>query len=106
MESERDDMRDKIDAEDKNLTENQVNLTKLANIGAEMAHKLESVGIHTSEQLAGVGAKKAFSMLKEKYPRACLVHLYALEGAIQNVEFNNLSAETKADLKAFSDRLK
>ena len=35
----------------------------------------------------------------------CLVHLYALEGAIMNVEFNSLSEDKKKELKAFSDFL-
>ena len=36
----------------------------------------------------------------------CLVHLYALEGAIENVEFNALSENRKKELKEFSDFLK
>lgn len=44
--------------------------------------------------------------LKQKYPKVCLVHLYALEGAIQNKEFNNLSETKKKELKEFSDFLK
>lgn len=81
-------------------------LTDLPNIGSEMARKLRSVGIDHAETLAEVGAKTAFLRLKEKYPQVCLVHLYALEGALQNKEFGSLSEATKADLKAFSDSLK
>ncbi|MDE5598444.1 MAG: TfoX/Sxy family protein, partial [Lachnospiraceae bacterium] len=44
--------------------------------------------------------------LKETYPSVCLVHLYALEGAICNTEFNSLSEDTKKELKEFSDFLK
>ena len=58
-------------------------LTSMMNIGKEMEKKL-----------------------KETYPSVCLVHLYALEGAIQNTEFNSLSEETKKELKEFSDFLK
>ena len=36
----------------------------------------------------------------------CLVHLYALEGAICNTEYNCLSEEKKQELKEFSDFLK
>lgn len=57
-------------------------LTSMINIGKEMAKKLKQI-----------------------YPQVCLVHLYALEGAIQNVEFNCLSEDTKKDLKEFSDFL-
>lgn len=81
-------------------------LTSMVNIGGETARKLKSVGIDSPEKLAETGAKHAFFKLKELYPQVCLVHLYALEGAIQNVEFNRLSKEQKQDLKAFSDFLK
>ena len=81
-------------------------LTTMMNIGKEMASKLKSVEIDCAERLIEVGSKEAFFRLKTKYPQVCLVHLYTLEGAIENVEFNCLSEETKADLKAFSDRLK
>ena len=81
-------------------------LTSMANIGAEMARKLRAVGISSAEELTAAGAKQAFFQLKTLYPQVCLVHLYALEGAIRNVDFNCLSAEQKQDLKAFSDLLK
>ena len=81
-------------------------LTDMLNIGKEMASKLKSVGIDSAEDLTEVGATEAFARLKAKYPNVCLVHLYTLEGAIQNVEFNCLSEKTKASLKQFSDCLK
>ena len=81
-------------------------LTAMTNIGKEMANKLKSVDIDSAEKLIEVGSKEAFFRLKTKYPQVCLVHLYTLEGAIQNVEFNCLSEKTKAELKAFSDSLK
>lgn len=81
-------------------------LTSMANIGPEMARKLRAAGIRSAEELAEAGAKEAFFQLKTLYPQVCLVHLYALEGAIQNVEFNSLSPEQKRDLKSFSDCLK
>ena len=81
-------------------------LTSMMNIGKEMAKKLTSVGIGSSEKLIEAGAKDAFLRLKQKYPNVCLVHLYTLEGAIQNTEFNSLSEDTKKKLKEFSDFLK
>lgn len=45
-------------------------------------------------------------LLKQEYPNVCLVHLYALEGAITNMEFHCLSEEKKKELKEFSDFLK
>ena len=81
-------------------------LTTMANIGREMARKLKSVGIRSAEELTQAGSKQAFFQLKTLYPQVCLVHLYALEGAIQHVEFNSLSKEQKRDLREFSDCLK
>ncbi len=81
-------------------------LTTMPNIGKEMASKLKSVDINTAEELISIGSKEAFFRLKMKYPQVCLVHLYTLEGAIENIEFNCLSEKTKANLKEFSDSLK
>ncbi len=81
-------------------------LTSMMNIGKEMEKKLASVGIDSSEKLRETGAKDSFLRLKQKYPNVCLVHLYTLEGAIQNIEFNSLSENKKRELKEFSDFLK
>lgn len=81
-------------------------LTSMTNIGKELARKLTAVGIGSSDELIAAGSKQAFFQLKERYPHVCLVHLYALEGAIRQTEFNRLPEETKQDLKAFSDFLK
>lgn len=81
-------------------------LTEMRNIGREMARKLESVGIDSAEKLMEVGAKQAFFKLKEAYPNVCLVHLYALEGAVQDTGYDLLSEDTKKELKAFSDFLR
>lgn len=81
-------------------------LVSMANIGKEMDKKLTAVGINSPEKLREAGSKQAFLKLKESFPKVCLVHLYALEGAIQNTEFNNLPEEKKKELKEFSDFLK
>ena len=81
-------------------------LTSMMNIGKEMERKLKTVGIDSAEKLMQVGSKQAFLKLKEMYPQVCLVHLYTLEGAIHNTEFNSLSEEKKKELKEFSDFLK
>lgn len=80
-------------------------LTSLANIGTEMSRKLISVGIDTSEKLIELGAEQAFFQLKVRYPQVCLVHLYALEGAIERIPYNSISEARKGELKKFSDTL-
>lgn len=81
-------------------------LTSMMNIGKEMEKKLVSVGIDSAEKLIETGSKQSFLKLKETYPNVCLVHLYTLEGAISNIEFNSLSEDKKKELKEFSDFLK
>ena len=81
-------------------------LTSMMNIGKEMARKLDSVGIGSAEELVRLGAKQAFLKVKERYPNVCLVHLYALEGAVRNTEFNSIPEDRKKELKAFRDFLK
>jgi DNA transformation protein len=81
-------------------------LSSLRNIGKEIERKLKSVSINSAEDLRKIGSKDAFFRLKIKYPEICLVHLYTLQGAIDNVDYNALSEETKKELKDFSDGLK
>ncbi len=80
--------------------------TAMMNIGKEMKRKLISVGIDSPEKLIELGSKEAFLKLREAYPNVCLVHLYTLEGAIYNTEYNRLPEDKKRELKAFTDSLK
>ena len=84
-------------------------LTSLRNIGKELEKKLKSVDISTAEELKAIGSKEAFSKLKRKYPNdkaMSLVHLYALEGAVTDIEFNQLPENIKESLKHHSEGLK
>ena len=81
-------------------------LTSMRNLGKEMARKLTAVGIDTPEKLLEAGSKQAYFQLKATFPNVCLVHLYTLEGAITDTDYNCLPEETKRDLKAFSDCLR
>ena len=81
-------------------------LTTMKNIGSEMNRKLTAVGVTTAEELISIGSKSAFLHLKTVYPEICLVHLYALQGAIDNIDFNMLPQDVKDELKAFRNSLK
>ncbi len=76
-------------------------LTSMRNIGKELERKLKIIGINSAEDLQRLGSKKTFFQLKQRFPEVCLVHLYTLEGAITDTDFNKLSEETKKDLKEF-----
>ena len=81
-------------------------LASLKNIGKEIEKKLKSVDISTAEELKRLGSKEAFFRLKLRYPSVCLVHLYTLEGAVADIDYNQLSEDVKKSLKEYSDNLK
>lgn len=80
-------------------------LTAMPNIGREMARKLAAAGITSAGALTALGAEEAYLRLRLLYPRVCLVHLQALEGAIRGIPFQFLPSERKQELKTFHDSL-
>lgn len=75
-------------------------LSKLPNIG-KVLEKLNDVGIDTADNLINIGSKEAWLKIKEIDESACLNRLMALEGAIQNIRWHNLSDDDKKNLKDF-----
>lgn len=80
-------------------------LASMRNIGKELEKKLNAIGINTAEELIEIGSKEAFFRLKTRFPNVCLVHLYTLQGAVDNMEYNQLPDDMKQDLKSYSDGL-
>ena len=81
-------------------------LTSLKNIGKEIEKKLKSVDIFTAEELRKVGSKEAFHRMRLLDLNVCLVHLYSLEGAVSDTEYNQLPEDVKQSLKEYGDSLK
>ena len=65
-------------------------LLHLKNICKNIEKKLISIGIDSKQKLFEIGSRQAFVDLKQKYPNICLVHLYALEGAILDIELDSV----------------
>lgn len=76
-------------------------LSKLPNIGKVLEKQLNDVGINTVDDLSDIGSKEAWLKIKEIDESACLNRLMALEGAIQNIRWHNLSEDDKKNLKDF-----
>ena len=76
-------------------------LSKLPNIGKVLEKQLNDVGINTVDDLINLGSKEAWIKIKEIDISACLNRLMALEGAIQNIRWHNLSDDDKRNLKEF-----
>ncbi|WP_407462236.1 TfoX/Sxy family protein [Methanobrevibacter sp.] len=78
-------------------------LSKLPNIGKIVEKQLNDVGISTVDELLNLGSKEAWLKIKEVDDSACLNRLMALEGAIQNIRWHDLSDDDKKNLKEFYD---
>lgn len=81
-------------------------LHELPNIGTVAERKLRQAGVETPEELAEIGSREASMRLKLLDSGACLHMLYALEGAVRGIRKNQLSDETKRELKDFFQSLK
>ena len=76
-------------------------LSKLPNIGKVLEEQLNDVGINTVDDLIDIGSKEAWLKIKEVDESACINRLMALEGALQNIRWHDLSDEDKRNLKDF-----
>ncbi|WP_462316610.1 TfoX/Sxy family protein [Methanobrevibacter sp.] len=76
-------------------------LSKLPNIGKVLEGQLNDVGISTVDELMDIGSKEAWLRIRQMDESACINRLMALEGAIQNVRWHDLSDSDKRDLKDF-----
>ncbi len=79
---------------------------QLRNVGPIMAKKLIQANINTPKQLREMGAKKAYLHIHGSGGFCGKFHaayLYALEGAICNCDWRDISQEKKEDFKAFTE---
>ena len=73
-------------------------LQDLKNLGKTSVQWLHAVGIHNAGDLQRHGAVSAYQAVKLRGFRASRVLLYAIEGALLNVHWNELSPSIKAQL--------
>ena len=72
----------------------------LQNIGPMTARWLESIGIHSEDDLAKLGAVEAYKRLKAAYPdRVTLNALYAMHGALLGIPWNLLPKGMRDELR-------
>lgn len=81
-------------------------LSKLPNIGKVVEEQLNEVGINTVDDLIDIGSKEAWLKIKEIDGSACINRLMALEGAIRNIRWHDLSDGDKNNLKNFYNSFK
>ena len=74
------------------------NLHDLKNLGNTSVNWLQAVGIHSYEDLHQIGAVEAYIKIKKRGFRVSKVLLYAIQGALLNVHWNDLEPGMKIDL--------
>lgn len=75
-------------------------LRSLKNIGDTTAVWLNAVGIHSEDDLIELGPVEAYRRVKDAFPeKATLNLLYALQGALLDLPWNELPPDLKAKLK-------
>ena len=71
---------------------------KIRNVGPKSAAWLRQVGVRTIEDLRRVGPIEAFMKVKRAGFRPSLNLLYAMQGALDDCHWADLSEQTKAGL--------
>lgn len=83
----------------------QSELLQLKNLGLASVNILHSIGIRTLEDLRRVGPVEAFINIRRRGINASRVLLYALQGALLDVHWNDLDPALKANLVDEAERL-
>ncbi len=73
-------------------------LIELKNLGKTSVQWLNAVGIRTPDQLRDTGAVATYCKVRDRGFKVSKVLLYALEGALTNAHWNELSPDYKARL--------
>lgn len=80
-------------------------ITDLLNLG-EVCHEwLARVGIHTKGDLENVGIVRAYAMVRETEPRASIVLLWAMFGALHDMRFDEVLGQIREQLRAELENL-
>ena len=74
-------------------------LIELKNIGNTSALWLTTIGINNSQQLQEIGAVEAYIRIQGRGIKVSKVLLYALEGALLNIHWNDIPEAKKERLR-------
>lgn len=80
------------------MTLSHSELLQLKNLGMASVNILRAVGINTYADLKRTGAVEAYRRIKARDINVSKVMLYALQGALMNVHWNDLPPELKRQL--------
>lgn len=78
-------------------------LLELKNLGMASVNILQAIGVNTFEDLAEMGPVQAYCRIKARGIHVSKVMLYALQGALMDVHWNDLPADLKTKLVEEAD---
>lgn len=70
-------------------------LVEMKNLGASSINLLADIGIRTPEDLCAIGSVKAFRRIRQRGIRVSVALLYALEGAILDIAWQDMDCRIK-----------
>jgi DNA transformation protein len=73
-------------------------LLQLKNLGMASVNILRAIGINTYADLKRVGAVNAYRRIRERNINVSKVMLYALQGALMDIHWNDIPPDLKARL--------
>lgn len=80
------------------MTASHSELLELKNLGMATVNILHAIGINTYAELRRVGAVDAYRRIKARKINVSKVMLYALQGALMDVHWNDLPPDLKQQL--------
>ncbi len=82
----------------------QSDLLTLKNLGNTSVNWLHAIGIHNRDELAQMGPVCAYNRIRERGIKVSKVLLYALQAALLDVHWSELSPALKQQLVEQADR--
>lgn len=80
------------------MASDQSDLLGLKNLGMASVNILNAIGVHSYDELSKMGSVQAYCKIKARGIHVSKVMLYALQGALMDVHWNDLGPELKAKL--------
>lgn len=86
------------------MTTSHSELLQLKNLGMATVNILRAIGITTFSELREIGAVEAYRRIKSRNINVSKVMLYALQGALMDVHWNDLPPDLKNQLVAEAEQ--
>ncbi len=80
-------------------------LIELKNLGASSVNLLNTIGIHTPDDLRAVGSVKAYQRIRQRGAHVSMALLYALEGALLGISWQDIDPALKMQLAQTAERI-